>query len=686
MMLTMAYVAFYRLFALHQYLVFVFYIIGCITTFIFWLRVRNGKDPSKYVNLWLVILMIYSIFSWFKTGGIEGGGLGYFTGVLLSVIIIKKEWRVKLVNFALILQWILILLDNYAHELPIWGENDKEVYDYMIVSFIILLIVTRLKNNFDSQQESAIQFQDGLRKMYDLQAIRHLPLSSLIEQYLLLGCEILKLENGFVARVDENDELEVIGFLKVRSFSKSGDLKFLREKILETVGQDKLTLIEPIKKRGLYPAKNKGVFYAGLPLVINDETFGVIGFYDESTQKRSLNSFEQELFELMQGNLESLLDIKYLTESREEVDRALTLSEERFKSIYDYADIGICLTDLTNRVLMANHALLKMHGFKEEDIIGQSIEKFSPLDENEEESTQLDFLIRKSIDSYYIEKKNLTNSGNHIFAGVTVSAIKGENEELKYLVRIVNDITNRKQSEEKINALNSKLEEQVKELETANIELESFSYSISHDLRAPLRAIQGYSRMIKDSHSENLGDEGNRLLDVISKNSSKMSRQIEDLLEISRVSRKAIRLSPVEVDEIIKCVIQEYALNPDHIKYEDMPVIFAEKTLIKQVFANLLGNAAKFSANEPHPLIEIQCKKEVDQYEFMIIDNGVGFDMRRYDKLFSVFQRLHREEDFEGTGVGLAIVQKVILKHKGKIWAESELGVGTTFHFTIPRP
>lgn len=680
-----SYATIYRFFQ-QDYWVVCFYSIGVGVTYYFWRQAGAGRDPSPYINTWVVLMMVYAVFTWFKTGGLVGGGITYISLTLLSIVIINRTWRLRFINISLVIFWILIVIENLYPDLPVWGENSKLTYDYMLAAFVLCVVVARLKNNFDSQQALSLAFQRGLRRIYDLQALRHLPLNSLIEQYLLTGCEALNLSNGFVVKITEGGVPEVIGLIKNKEYLEDGDLSDIKQELIDTINRDELTLKQPKHFGTLYPRIHHGLFYAGLPIVINDETFGVIGFYDLHSQKRTLEVNEQELFELMQGNIESLLDIKYLKQSREEVDRALSFSEERFKSIYDHADTGICLTKLTGEIVMANHAMQRIYEIDEESLIGRNFDHFTSYEEGSSYELDLfDSLVKGDIDSFYYEKRNETISGKRIDAGITVSVIGDENGKAKFLVRIVNDITEQKSSEEKINALNIKLAEQIKELETANIELESFSYSVSHDLRAPLRAIDGYTRMIEDGYSAELDDEGNRLLQVISRNSNKMALLIEDLLEISKVSRRSIDLKPVDVHKIIQEVVFENNFNESLLEIGDLPVIQAEKTLIKQLFANLIGNAIKFSAKKTDPKVEVTCEEVKQEYVFKIKDNGVGFDMRRYDKIFGVFQRLHRADEFEGTGVGLAIVQKVAQKHKGRVWAESQVGVGSSFYFTIPR-
>lgn len=226
-----------------------------------------------------------------------------------------------------------------------------------------------------------------------------------------------------------------------------------------------------------------------------------------------------------------------------------------------------------------------------------------------------------------------------------------------------------------------KSEEQIQEL---NKELESFTYSVSHDLRAPLRIISGYAEMIREDNSKNLSEEAKRMLENILLNAKRMSNLIDDLLNFSRLGRKKLTTHKTDMNAVVQTVLQQYA---DHTKYNltvnHLPPCICDSNLMKQVWENLISNAVKYSANKPDPVIELGATGENNKTVYYIADNGAGFDMKYYDKLFGVFQRLHNTAAFEGTGVGLALTQRIIAKHGGKIWAESKINEGTTFYFTV---
>ncbi|VVB84695.1 Methanogenesis regulatory histidine kinase FilI [uncultured archaeon] len=233
----------------------------------------------------------------------------------------------------------------------------------------------------------------------------------------------------------------------------------------------------------------------------------------------------------------------------------------------------------------------------------------------------------------------------------------------------------------------NELIKRTKQLETANKELEAFSYSVSHDLRAPLRAIDGFSRVILEDYTEKVDDEGKRYLNIIRDNTQKMGQLIDDLLTLSRLGRKQMEISEIDMGKLAKEVFDELkAAAPERTVQLDintLPPAHGDRSMIRQVFVNLLSNAIKFTRPKEKAVIEIGEKIEGNEHAYYVKDNGVGFDMQYINKLFGVFQRLHSAEEFEGTGVGLAIVQRIIHRHGGKVWAEGKLNEGAVFYFTL---
>jgi light-regulated signal transduction histidine kinase (bacteriophytochrome) len=249
------------------------------------------------------------------------------------------------------------------------------------------------------------------------------------------------------------------------------------------------------------------------------------------------------------------------------------------------------------------------------------------------------------------------------------------------LNRLVTDRT------KEIQTMNKGIESQNDQLRKLNKELEAFSYSISHDLRSPLRAIIGYSKMLDEDFHEKLDDEGKRLLGAVQGNALRMSNLIDDLLEFSRLGRKGLQKTEIDTENLLKKIIEEISTSTRHraeISLGRLPSVYADKSLFSQVWINLISNAIKYSANKEAPVVEIGSDIKENEIIFYIRDNGAGFNMNYADKLFGVFQRLHGTE-FPGTGVGLALVKRIIDRHDGRVWADAKENEGATFYFSLPK-
>ncbi|HEY3225551.1 MAG TPA: ATP-binding protein [Planctomycetota bacterium] len=257
------------------------------------------------------------------------------------------------------------------------------------------------------------------------------------------------------------------------------------------------------------------------------------------------------------------------------------------------------------------------------------------------------------------------------------------------LVGTVQDITERRRADQAILTLNAELRSRMEELAAVNKELEGFSYSVSHDLRAPLRAIDGFSRMLIEDFAERVDGEGRRYLNVIMENTRKMGQLIDDLLEFSRMGRKALLTTPLDMEGLVKQVCTDMrTAHPDRaleMKVGPLPPSQGDPAMIKVVFANLLSNAVKYSRGRNPAVIEVGARVDANETVYFVRDNGVGFEMQYANKLFGVFQRLHPSHEFEGTGVGLALVQRIVQRHGGRAWAEGQVGAGATISFALPR-
>jgi light-regulated signal transduction histidine kinase (bacteriophytochrome) len=287
-------------------------------------------------------------------------------------------------------------------------------------------------------------------------------------------------------------------------------------------------------------------------------------------------------------------------------------------------------------------------------------------------------LALPSLESFYSGILNALSAGDYL--GLLL---------LLLVILMVALLTERVEKVRKLRSLNNELQREAIKLEEANKELEAFAYSVSHDLRVPLRAIDGFSRIVIEDYEDKLDDEGIRLLNIIRENTKKMGQLIDDILLLSRARRQEMTISDLDIAALAQNVYGEFnqdldGRNVDFV-VDDLPKAKADRALITQVLTNLIGNAIKFTREKENAKIEVGFEEDKDDYTYYVKDNGAGFDMKYYDKLFGLFQRLHSQEEFEGTGVGLSIVQRIISRHGGRVWGEGEVDNGATIYFSLPK-
>ena len=369
---------------------------------------------------------------------------------------------------------------------------------------------------------------------------------------------------------------------------------------------------------------------------------------------------------------------------------ALRESEDRFRTLFEQANDGMLLADAeTKRFTLANRQIERMLGYSEEELHQLTVADIHPAADLPAVLDQFAKLVRQEI-TVAPEVPVRRKDGSVFYADINASVIRLQNRD--GLLGIFRDISERRQAENEIRQLNVDLERRVidrtAQLEASNNELEAFAYSVSHDLRAPLRAVDGFSRILQEEWGDKLDDEGRRLLDIIRINTRHMDQLIVDLLLLSRVTRTEIQPSRIDMTLLANSIYREMASPETQKKFSfsigPLPDAQGDPTLMKQVWANLLGNALKYSLPKDNRKIEVGGRNEEGVNLYYVKDSGVGFNPDYTHKLFGVFQRLHKAEDFEGTGIGLAIVQRIIHRHGGQVWAEGKVGEGATFWFSIP--
>jgi PAS domain S-box-containing protein len=370
-------------------------------------------------------------------------------------------------------------------------------------------------------------------------------------------------------------------------------------------------------------------------------------------------------------------------QGRAKIETDLRDSEAKFRNIIDQATDGIYQLDADLVVTAVNPALKEMLGYDQSEIIGQHISEWMAP-----EDLAIRPLSKSQVDAgeqILVNREFVRKNGSRFFVEISAKKLPCGGYQ-----GIVRDVSARKSDEEQLRKLNEDLErrvaERTSELEHAFRELESFSYSVSHDLRAPLRAMSGYAAILRQEFEETLPESGQHYLLRISENAKRMGGLIDDLLGYARVGRQTMSMRRFSMDELVRSVWAEYSSECESrsiaIDIHALPHIEGDEVLIRQLLNNLLGNALKFTRNVEHVSIEVGY--DWRQSAFFVQDNGAGFDPQYSNKLFQVFERLHAE-DFEGTGVGLAIVKRVVERHHGQVWATGSLGEGATFWFTLPQ-
>jgi PAS domain S-box-containing protein len=378
---------------------------------------------------------------------------------------------------------------------------------------------------------------------------------------------------------------------------------------------------------------------------------------------------------------------------RKRVEEELSHNERRFRALVEHGADSVSLIDANNTILYLSPAVANVEGYAPEELVGRNgLENTHPDDLPLVQDVVAQLVAHPGKPIPVQWRRRHKNGQWVVLEGFATNLL--DDPAVKAIVTNYRDVTERKRAEQEIQQLNADLEQRVAkrtaELEVANKEMEAFSYSVSHDLRAPLRTVDGFSQALLEDFGPQLPEEGQRLVRTIREGAQRMGALIDDLLGFSRLGRQSpSKPVVVDMDRLVREAVEELSSERQgrqvEVRVAHMPRTKGDGALLKQVWLNLLSNALKYTRKRHAAVVEIGSAMENGETVYFVRDNGTGFDMRYAHKLFGVFQRLHRAEDFEGTGVGLAIVQRIVHRHGGRVWGEAAVDRGATFRFTLQK-
>lgn len=550
--------------------------------------------------------------------------------------------------------------DNSVN-VSVWGETKN-------------IVINRQKIELDNRLCNVLVLVDNTerkRLFGELESLNR----QLEEKVILRTDEAMRAEKKFRSLIEHNNDIILLS-------DEDGEVTYVSPSLERVLGWSSdeyrkmfgfvLVHTDDLQHiRDLYVKviSNPGVPFHTLHRVKNKqgEFLWMEGYYTNLLNDPDINAIVTNLH----NATERINAIEEIKQGRKRLENILQTMGDAFVSL-----------DYNWRYTFVNERALQLMGKKENQLLGNKLFDVFP----DVIGTDFETHFRKVMDKRVQSSFEIFYPSYNMWLNVRVYPHDGG------IAVFYTDISNEKNSQQEITKLNldleKKVQERTRELEEANRELESFSYSVSHDLRAPLRAIYGYTSILQEEFADKLDDTGNKYVSTVLKNAKYMGQLIDDLLLFSKISRQNIRRVMLDMDKLVKGIsdAQKELASSQKIEFDIKPLInvLGDESMIKQVMQNLISNAIKYSSKKDVSRIEIGAYTQSGFTTFFVKDNGAGFEMEYYDKLFAVFQRLHARTEFEGTGVGLALVNRIIQKHGGKVWAESEVEKGATFYFSLP--
>ena len=414
-------------------------------------------------------------------------------------------------------------------------------------------------------------------------------------------------------------------------------------------------------------------------------------FFERPDGSITYNRWECRPWYQADGSIGGMITYTEVTTERKQVENALRESEKKYRDLYEKMMDGFAITDMNGNIIQFNKAFESLLGYSEKELYALNFLEITPEKWHIFEKWIIEEQVLKRGYSDVYEKEYRKKDGTIFPIELRATLITNEKGENTGVWAIVRDITERKKTEAEIQRLNENLEAEVErrtaDLSIANKELESFSYSVSHDLRAPLRAMDGFSLAVLEDYGSKLDPQGRDYLQRIRVASQKMASLIDAMLILSKVNQADLHRTDINLSRMAENIAQElmirepkrkvtWVINPDI-------TLVADPVLLRNALENLIGNAWKFTSKKPTARIEIGSIQQDGGVIYFVRDNGAGFDMKFASKLFGAFQRMHTSSEFDGTGIGLATVHRIVAKHGGRIWAEGKPDEGATFFFTL---
>lgn len=647
---------------------FSFFLIGTALIFI-----RN-KKMHLYVQIaiFLVLLMLFLGFSNFIFGK------GFYVGTqLFSKTALITAVTLTALSFS-------VLYSPYLDAI-IYSFEQKLTFGFcfvMVSIFFLFYTYNKSKNDFLDSRTWVVHTQGVIAESQEvLSRIEEVGLG--VKGYVITG-------NSLFLESFEKSKNKILNHTSVlKALTKDNNSQQLRLNVLDRLINQELiffkTVVDIRSNKGFEEARKLVATARGKILMdaikstiveIQREEYYLLNKRKLVNQKSidNANSFISFFQIMILVFLVALFFVISKTfKTRQTAQNLLQKSNERFSKFFNYSPVAMVITSVDEGEFMyVNDLYCETTGYSREELIGKKVVDIKMISVNERTNLHQK-LKEKGGKDKDVELKIRKSNGEliDVFFSLQILEIDGK---LCYVYGLI-DITERKKTEEKLKEVNK--------------ELDSFTYSVSHDLRAPLRAITGYTRILSEDYGNLIDAEGKRIMKVISNNAQKMGKLIDDLLAFSRLGKQTLICMSVDMNSLVRSIKEDlmisFDLNNIQIEIQDLLIANGDGNMLKIVMTNLLSNAIKYSSKKNEIVIEVGSYYQDSNIVYYVKDNGAGFDMQYYDKLFGVFQRLHNNSEFEGTGVGLAIVQRIIKKHGGKVWAESKIDNGSTFYFSIPK-